>query len=123
MENERAASKAEVDFGYFQGVDIRVGRVISAPFAVGTRSPSREMTLDFGVLGLRRSIGQFALIPEDDLVGHNILAVVNLGPRKIGKYTSEVLVLGVRHPESPTNQAQALPLTVSDLAVLGSEVF
>jgi tRNA-binding protein len=85
--------------------------------------PSRAITLDLGHLGKRTSIGQFALVAEDELVGKNVVACVNLGSREIGPHRSEALVLGAPHPQGPDDQAQATPLFVADTARPGDQIF
>src|SRR4051812_29316884 len=108
--------KPPIDFGQFANVDMRVALVISAPLAEGTRNPCRIIHLDLGHMGKLRSVGQFALVPEEQLIGRKVIACCNLGPRKMGPHTSEALVLGVPHPQSPANQAQAMPLYVDESA-------
>jgi tRNA-binding protein len=116
-------AKPTITFGKFQNVDMRVAVVRAAPMATGTNNPSRVVTLDLGHLGQRVSVAQFALVEEADLVGKQVVACINLGPRQIGDYVSEALVLGVPHPDSPDGQAQALPLSVSELATPGDRIF
>lgn len=119
----RQSMKQRVTFGKFQNIDLRVAKVVSAPVAQGTANPSRVITLDLGHLGTMTSVGQYSLIEEDYLVGKNVIAVVNFAPRDMGDYTSEVLVLGAKHPGSPDGQDQALPLTVDDRAIPGDVIF
>lgn len=123
MAQAEEPQKPTVTFGKFQNIDMRVARVVSAPLTEGTKAPSRRLTLDLGHLGRRVSIGQYALVAEEDLVGKNVIACVNLGERAIGRYVSEALVLGVPNPESPADQAQALPLLVDEAARPGDIVF
>ena len=115
--------RPQVSFAGFENVDMRVGRVVSADMALGTRAPSRVIRVDLGSLGIVQSVGQLALVPEAELVGRNVVVCINLGPRKIGRYVSEALVLGVPHPDSPEGQAQATPLYVDGSAEAGSQVF
>ncbi len=115
--------KAQITFGKFENVDMRVAQVVSAPLAEGTRFPCRVITLELGHLGQRTSIGQYALHTEAELVGKNVVACVNLGQREMGSYTSEALVLGAPHPQSPEDQSQATPLFVSPDATAGDQVF
>ncbi len=115
--------RPQITFGKFENVDMRVARVIRAPLAEGTRAPSRVFELDLGRLGTRTSVGKYALISEEDLVGRNLVACVNLGSRPMGQYVSEVLVLGGPHPESPGDQSQASPLFVSSDVEPGSRIF
>jgi tRNA-binding protein len=113
----------QITFGKFENVDMRAARVLSAPLAEDTRMPSRLVTLDLGPLGTRTSVGQYALIDEAELVGQNIVVCINLGERQIGKHTSQALMLGVPHPDSPADQAQATPLRVASNVPPGSRVF
>jgi tRNA-binding protein len=112
-----------VSFAGFESVDMRVGRVVSAEMALGTRAPSRVIRVDLGPLGIVQSVAQLALVPEAELVGRNVVVCINLGPRRIGRYVSDALVLGVPHPENPEGQGQAMPLYVDDGAELGSRIF
>lgn len=115
--------KAQITFGKFDNVDMRVARVVSAPLADGTKAPCRVITLDLGHLGQRISVGQYALMAKDDLVGAHVIVCVNLGSRELGSYVSEALVLGAPHPDSPTDQAQATPLFVSTQTNPGDRIF
>ncbi len=120
---EKRPLKQKITFGKFQNIDLRVAKILRAPLAEGTEKPSRVITLDAGHLGELTSVAQLALVPEEQLVGRKVIICANLGTREIGKYTSEVLVLGVPHPESPEDEAQAYPLFVDDIAVVGDGVF
>jgi tRNA-binding protein len=113
----------EISFDRFQIVDIRVALVLAAPLAEGTRARSRRLTLEVGELGTVQSVAQFALVAEEDLVGSRVVACVNLGIRRIGKYPSEALVLGTPHPQGPKGEAQALPLRADPGARPGDRVF
>ena len=121
--SEESPVRQQITFGKFENVDLRVARVVAAARAEGTKAPSRVLVLDLGYLGARTSVGQYALVPEDELVGRNVVACVNLGPRPIGTYVSEVLVLGAAHPDSPPDQRQATPLFVSSDVPPGSRIF
>ncbi len=115
--------KQQTTFGKFDNIDMRVAQVLSAPLAEGTKFPCRVFDLDLGHLGRRKAVGQYALVSEDDLVGKNVVVCANLGPREIGPYTSEALVLGVPHPSSDPDENVALPLYASSLARPGDRVF
>ena len=116
-------ARAPISAGKFHNVDLRVARVDAAPTADGTNVPSRLLTLDLGPLGRRTSVAQLALVPESDLIGTLVVVVANLGTRSVGPYESEVLVLGVPHPDNPAGQGQATPLTVTGPAEPGQPVF
>lgn len=115
--------KKQIDFAKFQNVDMRIAAVKSAGEAKESRFPSRILELDLGEFGTRRSVGQFALVAENELVGKKVVACINLGSRAMGPYTSEALVLGTPHPDSPPGQSQALPLWADPASSAGDTVF
>lgn len=87
----------EISFDDFLKVDIRVGKVIRAEPYPEARTPAIKMWIDFGAdWGERKTSAQItAHYSPQELVGTNVLAVVNFPPRQIGRFMSEVLVLGV----------------------------
>lgn len=80
----------------FFAIDMRVGTVLEAQPFPEARKPSIKLTIDFGPeLGVKRSSAQLTVhYTPEQLVGRQIVAAVNLGPRRIAGFTSEVLVLG-----------------------------
>lgn len=115
--------KSSISFGKFENIDLRVVQVKSAPMAEGTRHPCRILTVDAGDLGTFTSVGQYALLREEELVGRKVVACCNLTPRPMGPYTSQVLILGTPHPDSPPDQTQALPLYADERAANGAYVY
>jgi len=88
--------KAPVSFDDFQQVDIRVGTIVSALEFPKARKPAYRLEIDFGPLGTKRSSAQITdLYRPDELVGRQVMAVVNFPPRQVADLMSEVLVLGV----------------------------
>ena len=87
---------AEVAVETFFQVDIRVGRVLTAALNPRARKPAYRLEIDFGPLGVRTSSAQLtALYRPEDLVGRQVVAVVNFPPRRVAGVDSQVLVLGV----------------------------
>lgn len=86
-----------IAFDDFLRVDVRVGTVTRAEPYPEARRPSIKLWIDFGEeVGEKRSSAQIAtLYAPEALVGRQVLAVVNFPPRQIGKFVSEVLVLGL----------------------------
>lgn len=87
----------EISFDDFLKVDVRMGTVVRAEPYPEARRPAIKMWIDFGPeIGKKKTSAQVtAHYTPDTLVGKQVLAVVNFPPRQIGKFMSEVLVLGL----------------------------
>ena len=81
----------------FDRLDIRVGTVVDAQAFPEARKPAFKLWIDFGgSLGIKRSSAQITVhYKMDQLIGRQVMAVVNFSPRQIGSFVSEVLTLGV----------------------------
>jgi tRNA-binding protein len=90
------AIEPAIGYDEFRKIDIRVGTIVAVEPFPEARKPAFKLTVDFGpAIGRRRSSAQItARYNAGDLVGRQVAAVVNFPPKQIGKFLSEVLVLG-----------------------------
>ncbi len=112
------AAEQVIEFADFQRVDMRIGQVTEVEDFPQARVPAWKLTIDFGPeLGTRRSSAQITSYAREQLLGRRVVAVVNLPPRRIGPFRSEVLVLGALDP-----QLGVVLLAPDDAAALGSRI-
>ncbi|MET4691891.1 tRNA-binding protein [Sinorhizobium fredii] len=102
--------KAQIVYDDFARVDIRVGRVVSVQPFERARNPSYKVEVDFGELGRKWSSAQITSYSEQELIGRMVACVVNMPPRNIAGFQSEILILGARNAAgevkllAPTNE-------------------
>ncbi|MEC5172941.1 MULTISPECIES: tRNA-binding protein [Chryseobacterium] len=88
--------KPEISWTDFEKIDIRCGTVVSANDFEKARNPSYQLEIDFGDLGIKKSSAQItSLYSKEELIGLQVLAVVNFPKKQIANFFSECLVLGV----------------------------
>jgi tRNA-binding protein len=84
-------------FDEFLKIDVRVGTIVDVQPFPEARKPALKLFIDFGPeIGQKKSSAQITENHKaEDLIGRQVLAVVNFGPRQVGPFMSEVLTLGV----------------------------
>lgn len=88
--------KNSLDFDDFDSIDMRIGTVINATNFEKVNKPAYQLLIDFGTLGQLKSSAQITHLYEPNkLIGKQIVAVINIGQKKILNFTSQCLVLGV----------------------------
>lgn len=117
-ERQTMSIKPVADFSHFDALDIRVGRIVKVEEAQ-TKKPTWRMTIDFGGdIGTRVSCGAYRHYSKEQLVGRQVLAVVNFAPRRMGPEVSEVLTLGV-----PGEGGATIFVTPEQAVELGAALF
>ncbi len=103
----------------FEKVELRVGTIIEASDFPEARKPAFKLKIDFGELGIRQSSAQIThLYAKQDLLGKQVLCVVNFPPKQIGPFWSECLTTGV-----PDEEGRVILLSPDFKAPNGSRLF
>lgn len=91
-----AEQKSEIAFEDFQKVDVRVGTIVDAQPFPEARQPAYKLWVDFGPdIGTKKTSAQATRhYTPTELLGRQVAAIVNFPPKQVGKFLSEVLVLG-----------------------------
>ena len=86
-----------IEYRDFEKVDVRVGCIVDVQDFPEARKPAYKLTIDFGSeVGEKKIIGtNYHALQKEELVGKQVIGVVNFPPRQIGPFMSEVLTLGV----------------------------
>jgi tRNA-binding protein len=89
----------QITWSDFDKVELRAGTIIEVEDFPQARKPAYKLKIDFGELGVRRSSAQLkGLYQKEDLLGKQVLAVVNFAPKQIATFVSEVLTTGFYLP-------------------------
>ncbi|MBP2833587.1 tRNA-binding protein [Aquimarina sp. U1-2] len=87
--------KEEINWSDFAKIDIRIGTIVSAEIFEEARNPAYKLSIDFGDIGIKKSSAQITKLYEtNDIVGKQVVAVVNFPPKQIANIMSECLLLG-----------------------------
>ncbi|MBY5406822.1 tRNA-binding protein [Rhizobium leguminosarum] len=89
--------KAQIVYDDFAKVDIRIGRVITVLPFERARHPAYKVEVDFGALGRKWSSAQITSYSTEELIGRSVVCVINMPPRNIAGFSSEILILGARN--------------------------
>jgi tRNA-binding protein len=102
-------TKMIISFDDFSKVDIRVGTITNVEDFPQAKKPAYKLIIDFGTeIGIKKSSAQITVYyDKTDLIGKQVLCVVNFPPKQIGPVISEVLCLGV--PDAKGNIILAIP--------------
>ncbi|MBM3233508.1 tRNA-binding protein [Candidatus Pacearchaeota archaeon] len=86
----------QISWKDFEKIDIRVGTILEVLDFPEAKNSSYKLKIDFGELGIKKSSAQITkLYKKEELVGKQIIAVVNFSPKQIANFISECLILGV----------------------------
>jgi tRNA-binding protein len=109
-----------IPFDDFMNVDIRVGLVKDVQDFPEARKPAFKLFIDFGdEIGMKKTSAQITKhYTKEELIGRQVLAVVNFAPRQIGPFMSEVLTLGV-----PDEDGEVVLLQPDKNVPLGGRMF
>lgn len=110
-----------IDYSDFAKIDVRVGKIVDVVDFPEARKPAFKLSIDFGEeIGVKKSSAQLTKhYKKDNLLGKLVLGVVNLPPRQIGPFVSEVLTLGV-----PDEEGDCILITPDkEMAVIGGKLF
>jgi tRNA-binding protein len=108
-----------ISYDDFRKVDMRVGRVISVEDFPKAHNPSYRFEVDFGKeVGVKRSAAQLTNYAKEELMGQQVIAVVNFPPKNIAGFSSEVLILGVDMKGGVVSMLQP-----RDEAIIGARVY
>ena len=96
MTQEQTMPQKIIEWNDFAQVELRVGEIVQVQAFPEARRPAWKLVVDFGPeIGTRKSSAQLtALYEPDDLIGRQVVAVINFAPKQIGPFMSECLVTG-----------------------------
>lgn len=88
-------SEQPISWGDFSKIEMRVGTILTAEVFKQAKNPAYKLTVDFGEFGIRKSSAQITILYSvEELVGKQVIAVMNFPPKQIANIQSECLILG-----------------------------
>ena len=110
--------KDQIVYDDFAKVEMRIGRISDVKEFTRARNPSYKVEVDFGDFGKKWSSAQITSYSIEELVGKLVTCTVNMPPRNIAGFQSEVLIMGAAN-----SNGDVILLSPSADVPLGSEVF
>lgn len=107
-----------ITYDDFAKIDMRVGKVISVEDFPQALKPAYKLTIDFGSLGIKKSSAQITNYKKEELIGRQVVCVVNFSPKQIGPFVSEVLTLGAERDGGGYELLCTVPV-----AILGKKIY
>lgn len=109
-----------ISYDDFAKVDIRVGTILTVEDFPQARKPAYKLTIDFGPeIGIKKSSAQITKhYQKEDLIGKQVIGVVNFAPKQIGPFISEALTLGL-----PDEQGNVVLLQPTHQIPKGGKLF
>ena len=107
-----------ISWSDFEKIDIRTGTIIAASIFEKAKKPAYKMKIDFGEEGIKNSSAQITVLYSvNELIGKQVIAIINFPPKQIADFMSECLVLGVYNenndvvllmPDKPTGNGRKI---------------
>ncbi|NVK18515.1 MAG: tRNA-binding protein [Methylocystaceae bacterium] len=110
--------KDQIIYDDFAKVEMRVGQILSVQEFPRARNPSYKVEVDFGDLGTKWSSAQITSYSIEELIGKLVICTVNMPPRNIAGFQSEVLIMGAEN-----KNGDVILLSTDTDVPLGSEVY
>jgi len=111
--------KNEMNWSYFEKIDIRVGTIIKVEEFPEARKPAYKIWVDLGPLGIKKSSAQITkLYPRQSLKGKQVVCIVNFAEKQIGPFKSQVLITGF-----PDKNGNVILTTVDKKVPDGAKLF